>query len=94
MLTDKQIEKEKIYLQLALAHSKSKGMGGKSQPLLPTIKPETAEWNAWQRYFVEHLGFEPLAMKRVRWELSKEFTVPEKWPEDFDASYRRLEGAT
>ena len=87
-LDDRAIRKEQTYGQLAFEHAKMKGRGGKNQPPLPTIKPETAEWSAWQRYFIEHLGFEPIAMKRIAWGMSKEMTVPDQWPEQFDASYQ------
>lgn len=80
-------EREQTYGALALAHAKSKGLGGKNQPPMPTIKPDTPEWQAWARYFVSHLGFEPVAMKRVRLGMSQEFTIPDKLPELFDGSY-------
>ena len=88
MLDDKTIQLEQSYGQLALAYAKAKQIGGKNQPQMPIIKPETPEWSAWQRYFVECLGFEPLAMKRIRWGMSQMMTVPAQWPEDFDVSYR------
>ncbi len=81
------LKKEQAYGQLALAHARMNGMGGQHQPDLPTIKPDTPEWQAWAQYFVNHLGFEPVAMKRVRQGMSKEMTVPDKLPELFDASY-------
>ena len=80
--------REATYGQLAMAHARSKGMGGKNQPPLPTIKPGTPEWAAWAVYFRSHLGFEPIAMKRVRMELSEEFTVPDNLPKQFDGSYQ------
>lgn len=83
-------EKEQTYGALAQAHARMKGWGGKNQPPMPTIKLGTPEWAAWTRYFVTHLGFEPVAMKRVRQGLSQEFTVPDKLPQDFDASYTPL----
>lgn len=81
------IQKEKTYGELALAHARSKGLGGKNQPALPTIKPGTAEWSAWVGYFKEHLGFIPVAMKRVEAGLSQEMTVPDRWPDQFDGSF-------
>ena len=81
------MEKELTYGSLALAHAKAKGLGGKNQPPLPTIRPDTPEWQAWTRYFVSHLGFEPVAMKRVRQGMSQLMTVPDKSPEMFDGSY-------
>jgi hypothetical protein len=87
-LLDEILKKETAYGQLAQAHASIKKRGGKGEPPLPAIKLNTAELDAWRRYFVEHLGFEPLAMKRLVWGLSKEMTVPDDWPENFDGSYR------
>ncbi len=62
---------------------------GKSakDPIFPTIEPESREWLGWERYFREYLGFDPLAMQRVRMKLQKSMTVPTQWPEWFDSSY-------
>ena len=55
---------------------------------LPTIRPRTSEWDAWRRYFVDHLGFLPYAMHRILNETGDgEMTVPTEQPEQFDASY-------
>ena len=81
------VEKAKTYGTLAMMHAKQKGLGGKNQPPLPTIKPETPAWDAWQRYFVDHLEFMPLQMKRVLSGQSQEMTVPAAWPDEFDGSY-------
>jgi hypothetical protein len=86
-LTEDELRKEQTYGKLAMEHARITGRGGKNQPDLPVIKPDSAEWEDWQRYFVQYLGFEPLAMKRVRWGLSKSVTVPSERPEDFDAGY-------
>lgn len=75
------------YGALALAHAKSKGLGGKNQPPLPTISPDTPEWEAWRKYFVGYLGFEPLQMRRVSSGQSQEMTVPDTWPQQFDGGY-------
>jgi hypothetical protein len=90
MLSKDNLQKVEAYTQLALAHAKIRGRGGKGQPSLPTIRPGTAEFSEWQRYFLETLGFEPLAMKRVAMGQSREMTVPEERPEMFDASYRPM----
>lgn len=81
------LKKIQTYGALALSHAKLKGLGGKNQPPLPTIKPGDPGWDLWRRYFVEYLGFMPLQMKRVTAEQSKEMTVPAERPEDFDGSY-------
>lgn len=65
---------------------------------LPTIQPETAEWNAWERYFVEFLGFYPWAMKHAMQghQADKEgaaMTVPAQWPEWFDSRYSSVNAA-
>ena len=65
--------KEITYRKMAVAHARIKQMGGKGETPLPTIAPGTSQWFAWQRYFIDHLGFEPYAMKRVTYrELSQE----------------------
>lgn len=84
---EKTKRKEETYSQLALAHARAKGLGGRNQPYLPTIKPGSPEWSAWQRYFNEHLGFQPYAMTRIEGDDGKEFTVPANWPWEFDGSY-------
>ena len=89
-MDDKNLAKEQTYGMLALAHARAHQMGGVNQPHLPTIEQGSPEWQAWQRYFIEHLGFEPIAMKRVIWGQSRCMTVPEQWPHDFDGSYQIL----
>jgi hypothetical protein len=84
-----QAAKETTFLKLALAHARTTQRGGPQQEPLPTISPKTPEFEAWRRYFVDHLGFEPIAMKRVRLGYSQEMTVPAERPEEFDGSYRR-----
>jgi len=82
------VSAEQNYCKLALEHARSTERGGKDQPDLPVIKPGSAEWEGWRRYFIEYLGFEPVVMKRIRMGLSPSMTVPSQWPEDFDAGYR------
>jgi len=82
------------YGEQALKYARLFGSTG-----LPTIRLNTPEWDAWRRYFVEHLGFLPHAMHRILNETGGgEMTVPVDRPEEFDASYaaaielkRRLE---
>lgn len=52
------------------------------------IKPEMAEWRAWESYF-HHLGFKPSVMALIEQNRTKtgEFTVPAQWPEWFDPTY-------
>lgn len=85
------LKREETFCQLALAHMRIHEIGGKDQPLAPTIHPQDTpkEWSAWERYFLHHLGFEPYVMKRVRQGMGKEMTVPAQWPEQFDGSYQR-----
>ena len=87
-MDDKNLAKEQTYGMLALAHARAHQMGGVNQPHLPTIEQGSLEWQVWQRYFMEHLGFEPVAMRRIRWGLSQKMTVPSIHPDDFDGSYR------
>ncbi len=89
--------KEIMYRDLVMAHiAKKKKEAGKKEITLPFIEDGTPEWAAWLRYFNEHLGFVPFAMKRIMGEKEKYFTVPDHWPWDFDASYPepRLIGAS
>lgn len=88
-ITKDQAKKETTYLKLALAHARSSQRGGGSQEPLPTISKGMPEFEVWRRYFVDHLGFEPIAMARVRQGLSQEMTVPAERPEEFDGSYRK-----
>lgn len=81
------IAREKIYGANALTYAKKSGRGGNGQPPLPTIKPNTPDWDAWRQYFVEHVGFEPIAMQRIKAGWSSEMTVPADRPEQFDGSY-------
>ena len=53
----------------------------------PTIQPGMPEWPAWEEYFVRHLGFEPLAMYRVRTRQQQLMTVPDQWPQWFDPGF-------
>jgi hypothetical protein len=56
---------------------------------LTIIRLGSAEWQAWERYFREYLGFEPVVMKRINIDQNKEkaMTVPTQWPEWFDSEY-------
>jgi hypothetical protein len=65
---------------------------------LPTIKPGTEEWKAWERYFIGYLGFSPWAMWHVatqhQWgKTDAAMTVPTQWPEWFDTSYSSVQAA-
>jgi len=65
---------------------------------LPTIKPGTQEWKAWERYFIDYLGFLPWAMKHVGLAHLAEktdaaMTVPSQWPEWFDTEYAATKAA-
>lgn len=67
-------------------------MDAQARQNLPTIKPDTNEWRAWENYFRRHLGFYPFAMKHVvqqhLWgKTEAAMTVPTQWPEWFDTSY-------
>jgi hypothetical protein len=53
----------------------------------PTIQPETPEFNAWLRYFDDHLGWRPYALRLFIDGRAKAFTVPTQWPEWFDTSF-------
>ena len=77
-------KKEITYGAMALKHVRLHGGAD-----LPTIRPNTSGWNAWRRYFVDHLGFLPYAMQRIEYAKSGEMTVPADRPEDFDGSYQR-----
>lgn len=88
------LTKEATYGRLALAAARSKQLGGEGQPSLPTITLGTPQWREWERYFNGHLGFDPVAMKRVRGGIgSGEMTVPAEWPQEFDGSYTPREAA-
>jgi len=83
-------EKEADYGQRAMEFGEK--MEPKSRKNLPKIKPGTAEWGAWERYFIGYLGFRPWMMGYVDWNhhegrTDKAMTVPTQWPEWFDTSY-------
>ncbi len=65
---------------------------GKKDEIFPTIKLGSPEWRRWEAYFREYLGFDPLAMQRVRAERQESMTVPTQWPEWFDSSYTADKG--
>lgn len=78
------------YGQKALAFVSKMEPGARQN--LPTIKPGTQEWLAWERYFIGYLGFSPWAMQHVgqqhSWgKMDAVMTVPTQWPEWFDTSY-------
>jgi hypothetical protein len=60
----------------------------KTEPLT-IIKLGSPEWQAWERYFREYRGFEPVVMQRINVDQNpdKAMTVPTQWPEWFDADY-------
>lgn len=82
--------KELEYGARAQAYAAAQNAGQKTQALLPTIKPGTAEWQAWERYFVNHLGFEPWAMTAARLGQIEKMTVPAQWPEWFDSEFSSI----
>ena len=89
-MTDATQKKEKDYGQRAQEFVSK--LDPKARQNLPTIKPGTQEWMAWERYFTEHLAFRPWAMRHVASAHLTEntgsaMTVPAQWPEWFDTSY-------
>jgi hypothetical protein len=52
------------------------------------IQPGSAEWNSWETYFLSRYGDLPVAWKMVTKGQSPSFTVPARFPEVFDESYR------
>lgn len=85
-----EVQKFRKYTALAISHVKMKGMGTKDNPA-PVIVPETPEWEAWKRYFREVWGLTPIVMILAEKKQTKEscFTVPEQWPEWFDATSQK-----
>ena len=53
----------------------------------PTITTDKPEFEAWRRYFDEHLRWRPWAFKALCDGRVKEFTCPAQWPEWFDATF-------
>lgn len=90
-------KKEKDYGQKAQEFVSK--LDPKARQNLPTIKPGTDEWMAWERYFNGHLGFQPWVMRRVALDHLTEkesdsvMTVPTQWPEWFDTSYSEARSA-
>lgn len=74
------------YGKLALEYARRHDLGGEGQAPLPTIRPGTKQWVAWEQYFLQHLEFNNLTMVRVRKGMQQEMTVPSEWPWEFDAS--------
>src|SRR4051812_41746757 len=92
MIDDETLNKEQKYGALALAYCQTQQAGVKHKLIFPTIEPGKPEWQAWERYFKDRLGFEPWAMKAVRTERIKAMTVPAQWPEWFDSSFAGVTG--
>lgn len=88
-LTEDEVRREREYGQRAQEFVSK--MDARARQLLPTIQPGTAEWMAWERYFIGYLGFCPWAMWHVATQHKAgnpaEMTVPAQWPEWFDTSY-------
>lgn len=78
---------------MAVIAKMRKEMGKGAEITLPVIKPGTAEWDAWERYFREYRGFMPIVMTLAKAERTKakSFTVPSQWPEWFDAGYKQTQ---
>ncbi len=53
----------------------------------PTIAPGTEEWSEWERYFQNHLRWEPWALVAARTGKIPAMTVPTQWPQWFDSSF-------
>lgn len=68
-----------------VAHYVKYTMGSPDE--LPTIRPGTADWDAWQEYFERHLQWLPTIMREVLDERSEAMTVPTPRPEQFDLSF-------
>jgi hypothetical protein len=47
----------------------------------------TPEFEAWLRYFDNHLRWRPVTFKMFIADRGKGFTVPTQWPEWFDSSF-------
>ena len=78
-------KKERDYGEAALKHVRRNQL-----TQLPTIKPKTPEWTAWQTYFVTNRNFPPYIMQRIEDGMGGgEMTVPAELPEHFDTSYAR-----
>lgn len=77
----------KTYHERALAWIRVAKASSGADPCLE-IEPNTPEWSAWETYFRHHLGGIPLEMKNRLGTQTKGVTVPAKWPEWFDGSYR------
>src|SRR3990167_5766566 len=85
-LPKKQTEPEKItlanYNEMALQHAKKSGVTE-----FPTLTIGSPECAAWERYFSQHLGWQPWAFKALKSERIQAMTVPTQWPEWFDGTY-------
>ena len=86
-MTTVDLNKEIAYGKAALAHIIKHQRGGWMQQQCPALHRRTPQFEAWHKYFRDHLGFEPYAMRRVRIGIGQAFTVPADWPWQFDASY-------
>lgn len=54
---------------------------------LPNLALDTPEFEAWRRYFDDHLRWRPWAFKAFASQQTKGFTVPTQWPEWFDVNF-------
>lgn len=95
-ITAEQREKEKTYGRKAMEFVAKMDLLARQN--LPTIKPDTNEWQAWERYFRQHLGFYPWAMWHVEHQHrvgndQAAMTVPAQWPEWFDTSASTADAA-
>ena len=75
------------YVQRALEHCLAQvDRGG----IHPTISQGMPEWDEWLVYFDQHLGYRPVALRRVMAGDGKnaDYTVPELHPEWFDSDYQ------
>lgn len=53
----------------------------------PTLELGSPEFEAWRRYFDDHLRWRPITFKMFINDQSKGFTVPTQWPEWFDPAF-------
>lgn len=58
---------------------------------LPTISPGSQEWDEWREYFERHLGWVPVAMRKIidrAPDAPLVMTVPTQFPQQFDMTFR------
>lgn len=70
------------YDQRVLSFAQASGLSE-----FPTIKLGTPEFNAWMRYFDEHLRWRPWIFKALVGGQKQTMTVPTQWPEWFDLQF-------